>query len=98
MKRWLTILLFAAGGFATELVHPVQSVYPKRCGDVLPDRQAILTSASTRSCFTSARESGSAARSSFPGSRAAGRRPVRRRRRCSADGCRWVIEGVAVVM
>ncbi|KUZ98610.1 hypothetical protein WI40_01725 [Burkholderia ubonensis] len=24
MKRWLTILLFAAGGFATELVHPLQ--------------------------------------------------------------------------
>ncbi|WP_167389801.1 hypothetical protein [Burkholderia ubonensis] len=24
MKRWLAILLFAAGGFATELVHPVQ--------------------------------------------------------------------------
>ncbi|WP_198363099.1 hypothetical protein [Burkholderia ubonensis] len=24
MKRWLTILLFAAGGFTTELVQPVQ--------------------------------------------------------------------------
>ncbi|WP_279613396.1 hypothetical protein [Burkholderia sp. BCC0405] len=23
MKRWLTILLFAAGGFATEIAHPV---------------------------------------------------------------------------
>lgn len=24
MKRWLTILLFAAGGLATEIAHPVQ--------------------------------------------------------------------------
>ncbi|EDT42272.1 hypothetical protein [Burkholderia ambifaria] len=24
MKRWLMILLFAAGGLATELAHPVQ--------------------------------------------------------------------------
>ncbi|WP_196798308.1 hypothetical protein [Burkholderia multivorans] len=24
MRRWLTILLFAAGGLATEIAHPVQ--------------------------------------------------------------------------
>ncbi|AFQ48132.1 hypothetical protein [Burkholderia cepacia] len=37
MKRWLMILLFAAGGLATEIAHPVQcsllSVSRQRSGD-----------------------------------------------------------------
>jgi hypothetical protein len=28
MKRWLMILLFAAGGLATEIAHPVQCSLP----------------------------------------------------------------------
>ena len=37
MKRWLMILLFAAGGLATEIAHPVQcsllSVMRQRTGN-----------------------------------------------------------------
>ncbi|CAG9257741.1 conserved hypothetical protein [Burkholderia diffusa] len=37
MKRWLMILLFAVGGLATEIAHPVQcsllSVSRQRTGD-----------------------------------------------------------------
>ncbi|MGU7812868.1 hypothetical protein [Burkholderia sp. AW49-1] len=37
MKRWLMIMLFAAGGLATEIAHPVQcsllSISRQRTGD-----------------------------------------------------------------